>query len=82
MVWEEVEGYSRGIGIVKYLIPNQIERNKKQTRHQFQVSPPSAHLWNPDGRDEHADTLALQPDGARSYPRNAALLSRGISNRN
>jgi len=32
MVWEEVEGYSRGIGIVKYLIPNQIEINKTLMR--------------------------------------------------
>lgn len=32
MLWEEVEGYSRGIGIVKYLIPNQIEINKTLMR--------------------------------------------------
>ena len=32
MVWEEVEGYSRGIGLVKYLIPNQIEINKTLMR--------------------------------------------------
>ena len=37
MVWEEVEGYSRGIGIVKYLIPNQIEINKTLMRRTLTV---------------------------------------------
>lgn len=32
MVWEEVKGYARGMGEVKYLIPNQIEINKTATR--------------------------------------------------
>lgn len=37
MVWEEVEGYSRGIGIVKYLIPNQIEINRTLMRRTLTV---------------------------------------------
>ena len=37
MVWEEVEGYSRGIGIVKHLIPNQIEINKTLMRRALTV---------------------------------------------
>lgn len=37
LVWEEVEGYSRGIGIVKYLIPNQIEINKTLMRRALTV---------------------------------------------
>lgn len=32
MVWEEVKGYARGNGEVKYMIPNQIEINKTATR--------------------------------------------------
>lgn len=37
MVWEEVKGYSRGAGEVKYLIPNQIEINKTATRRAIAV---------------------------------------------
>lgn len=37
MVWEEVKGYSRGNGEVKYLIPNQIEINKTATRRSVAV---------------------------------------------
>lgn len=37
MVWEDVKGYSRGIGEVKYLIPNQIEINKTATRRAIAV---------------------------------------------
>lgn len=32
MVWEDVKGYARGTGEVKYMIPNQIEINKTATR--------------------------------------------------
>lgn len=32
MVWEEVKGYARGNGEVKYIRPNQIEINKNATR--------------------------------------------------
>ena len=32
MVWEDVKGYARGTGEVKYIIPNQIEINKTATR--------------------------------------------------
>lgn len=37
MVWEDVKGYSRGEGEVKYLIPNQIEINKTATRRAIAV---------------------------------------------
>lgn len=36
-VWEDVKGYARGIGEVKYLIPNQIEINKTATRRAIAV---------------------------------------------
>ena len=32
MIWKEVKGYSRGVGEVKYLIPNQIEINRTLMR--------------------------------------------------
>ncbi len=32
MIWKEVKGYARGVGEVKYLIPNQIEINKTLMR--------------------------------------------------
>jgi len=37
MLWEEVEGSARGIGEVKYLIPNQIEVNKTIMRRAITV---------------------------------------------
>lgn len=37
MVWEEVKGYARGTGEVKYLRPNQIEINKTATRRAMAV---------------------------------------------
>ncbi|MBR6688798.1 MAG: hypothetical protein IKL68_02145 [Clostridia bacterium] len=37
MVWEDVKGYARGCGEVKYLIPNQIEINKTATRRAIAV---------------------------------------------
>lgn len=37
MVWEEVKGYARGNGEVKYLRPNQIEINKTATRRAIAV---------------------------------------------
>ena len=65
MVWEEVEGYSRGIGIVKYLIPNQIEINKTLMRRVLTVKntayPQKAvlidKLQNPNAVNETGATL-------------------------
>lgn len=37
MVWEDVKGYARGTGEVKYIIPNQIEINKTATRRTIAV---------------------------------------------
>ena len=37
MVWEEVKGSARGVGAVRYVIPNQIEINKIATRRALAV---------------------------------------------
>ena len=37
MIWEDVKGYARGTGEVKYIIPNQIEINKTATRRTIAV---------------------------------------------
>lgn len=37
MVWEEVKGTARGVGAVRYVIPNQIEINKIATRRALAV---------------------------------------------
>lgn len=65
MVWEEVEGYSRGIGVVKYLIPNQIEINKTLMRRVLTVKqtayPQKAVLidkvQNPNAINEVGSTI-------------------------
>lgn len=68
MVWEEVEGYSRGIGLVKYLRPNQIEINKtlmrrtltvKQTAYQQRVVLIDA-IQNPSAIGEVGSTIKVQ----------------------
>lgn len=68
MVWEEVEGYSRGIGIVKYLIPNQIEINRTLMRRVLTVKqtayPQKAVLidaiQNPSAIGEVGSTIKVQ----------------------
>ena len=68
MVWEEVEGYSRGIGIVKYLIPNQIEINRTLMRRTLTVKqtayPQKAVLidaiQNPSAIGEVGSTIKVQ----------------------
>ena len=68
MVWEEVEGYSRGIGIVKYLIPNQIEINRTLMRRTLTVKqtayPQKAVLidaiQNPNAIGEVGSTIKVQ----------------------
>lgn len=37
MIWEDVKGYARGTGEVKFIIPNQIEINKTATRREVAV---------------------------------------------
>jgi len=68
MVWEEVEGYARGIGIVKYLIPNQIEINRTLMRRVLTVKqtayPQKAILvdaiQNPNAVGEVGSTIKVQ----------------------
>lgn len=70
MLWEEVEGYSRGIGIVKYLIPNQIEINKTLMRRALTVKqtayPQKAvlidHISNPSAIGEIGSTIKVTGD--------------------
>ena len=68
MVWEEVEGYSRGIGIVEYLIPNQIDINRTLMRRTLTVKqtayPQKAVLidaiQNPSAIGEVGSTIKVQ----------------------
>lgn len=68
MLWEEVEGYSRGIGLVKYLIPNQIEINKTLMRRALTVKqtayPQKAvlidNIQNPSAIGEVGSTIKIQ----------------------
>lgn len=67
IVWEEVKGYARGTGEVKYLIPNQIEINKTATRRAIAVQlcayPKLAvnedYVSNPDSLDKVGTTIKL-----------------------
>ena len=67
MVWEEVKGYARGTGEVKYLIPNQIEINKTATRRAIAVQlcayPKLAvneeYVSNPDSLEKVGTTIKL-----------------------
>ena len=72
MVWEEVKGYARGIGEVKYLIPNQIEINKTATRRAMVVQmcayPKLAvnmkYVTNPSSLEKVGTTIKLDGTGA------------------
>ena len=67
MVWEEVKGYSRGAGEVKYLIPNQIEINKTATRRVVAVQMCAypklvanvKYVSNPSSLDKVGTTIKL-----------------------
>lgn len=67
MVWEEVKGYSRGVGEVKYLIPNQIEINKTATRRVVAVQMCAypklvanvKYVSNPSSLDKVGTTIKL-----------------------
>lgn len=68
MVWEEVKGYSRGIGEVKYLRPNQIEINKTATRRAIAVQlcaypkliANMEYISNPSSLDKVGTTIKLE----------------------
>lgn len=67
MVWEEVKGYARGMGEVKYLIPNQIEINKTATRRVIAVQlcaypklvANMKYVSNPSSLDKVGSTIKL-----------------------
>ena len=67
MVWEDVKGYSRGNGEVKYLIPNQIEINKTATRRAIAVQlcaypklvANMKYITNPNSLDKVGTTIKL-----------------------
>lgn len=66
-VWEEVKGYARGNGEVKYLIPNQIEINKTATRISLAVQLSAypklvankEYIANPKALDKVGSTILL-----------------------
>lgn len=68
MVWEEVKGYSRGMGEVKYLRPNQIEINKTATRRAIAVQlcaypklvANMEYISNPSSLDKVGTTIKLE----------------------
>lgn len=63
MVWEDVKGYARGNGEVKYLIPNQIEVNKTATRRALAVQL-SAYPKLVANTDYITDISSLEKVGA------------------
>lgn len=63
MVWEDVKGYARGNGEVKYLIPNQIEVNKTATRRALAVQL-GAYPKLVANTDYITDTSSLEKVGA------------------
>jgi hypothetical protein len=68
MVWEEVKGYSRGEGEVKYLRPNQIELNKTATRRSIAIQIGAypklvanmQYVTNPSALDKVGARIELQ----------------------
>lgn len=63
MVWEDVKGYARGNGEVKYLIANQIEVNKTATRRALAVQL-GAYPKLVANTDYITDTSSLEKVGA------------------
>ena len=63
MVWEDVKGYARGNGEVKYLIPNQVEVNKTATRRALAVQL-GAYPKLVANTDYITDTSSLEKVGA------------------
>lgn len=68
MVWEEVKGSARGIGAVRYIIPNQIEINKIETRRALAVKISAFpklvvnkdFIDNPEALEKHGSTIKLK----------------------
>ena len=72
MVWEDVKGYARGCGEVKYLIPNQIEINKTATRRAIAVQMCAypklvanvKYVTNPSSLNKVGTTIQVNETGA------------------
>lgn len=72
MTWEDVKGYARGIGEVKYMIPNQIEINKTATRRALAVQMCAypklvanmKYVTNPSALNKVGSTIELNEMGA------------------
>ena len=93
MVWEDVKGYSRGEGEVKYLRPNQIEINKNATRRTIAVQMSAfpklvvnmKYITNEKALDKVGATIKLEDmaaddvNKAVSYLRPAAMSSDAVS---
>ena len=93
MVWEEVKGYARGEGEVKYLRPNQIEINKTATRQVIAVQlfaypklvANMKYITNPNSLDKVGSTIKLNEIEAEdvnkvvSYLRPTAMSSDALS---
>lgn len=68
MVWEEVKGSARGVGAVRYIIPNQIEINKIETRRALAVKISAFpklvvnkdFIDNPEALEKHGSTIKLK----------------------
>ncbi len=67
MIWEEKEGYSRGEGEVRYLIPNQLEINKTEMRRLISAKNTAypqkivdiSKVQNPNAIDKIGSTIKL-----------------------
>ncbi len=93
MVWEEVKGYARGEGEVKYLRPNQIEINKNATRRTIAVQMSAfpklvvnmKYVTNPNSLDKVGSTIKLEDMAAEdvnkvvSYLRPAAMSTDALN---
>ena len=67
MLWEEKEGYARGEGEVRYLIPNQLEINKTIMRRLISAKTTAypqkivdiSKIQNPNAIDKIGGTIKL-----------------------
>lgn len=74
MCWERIKGYSRGIGEIEQLIPNQIEINKTATRRAIAVMigaypklvANTEYVVNPHALNEVGTTIELEKIPANS----------------
>ncbi len=93
MVWEDVKGYARGEGEVKYIRPNQIEINKNATRRAIAVQMSAfpklvvnmKYITNPNSLDKVGATIKLEDMAAEdvnkvvSYLKPAAMSNDALN---